>query len=162
MIIKTIVNFLSNEECEQFISLINKNNQKNTVVDDITYGLKIHESRTSSGCFFNNTEPFICDIVERMSKYLNIDSKRIESLQGQKYEVGQFFKPHFDYIFSNIEYHTIKQAGNREWTLLLYLNDNFEGGQTGFPKLNYEVKPRKGMALLFQNMENGEIGRAHV
>jgi len=36
-------------------------------------------------------------------------------------------------------------------TLVFYLNDDFEGGETEFPELNQRITPRKGRALLFQH-----------
>jgi prolyl 4-hydroxylase len=36
-------------------------------------------------------------------------------------------------------------------TLVFYLNDDFEGGETEFPELNQRISPRKGSALLFQH-----------
>lgn len=35
------------------------------------------------------------------------------------------------------------------YTLMLYLNDNFEGGETRFPGLGRVISPRRGMALIF-------------
>lgn len=35
-------------------------------------------------------------------------------------------------------------------TLVIYLNDDFEGGRTDFPELGVEIEPRAGRALLFQ------------
>ena len=43
--------------------------------------------------------------------------------------------------------------GGRKYTFLIYLNDIFEGGETDFPKVNVKVKPRKGAAVLFDNLE---------
>lgn len=36
-------------------------------------------------------------------------------------------------------------------TLVFYLNDDFEGGETDFPELNKRITPRKGRALMFQH-----------
>jgi hypothetical protein len=36
-------------------------------------------------------------------------------------------------------------------TLVFYLNDDFEGGETDFPELNQKIVPRRGRALLFQH-----------
>lgn len=36
-------------------------------------------------------------------------------------------------------------------TLVFYLNDDFEGGETDFSELNQRIVPRKGSALLFQH-----------
>lgn len=40
-------------------------------------------------------------------------------------------------------------GGQRIVTVLVYLNDVPRGGATGFPNLNVEVRPRRGMALVF-------------
>jgi prolyl 4-hydroxylase len=36
-------------------------------------------------------------------------------------------------------------------TLVFYLNDGFEGGETDFPELDKRIAPRAGRALLFQH-----------
>ena len=36
-------------------------------------------------------------------------------------------------------------------TLVVYLNDDFEGGETDFPELDVRVAPARGMALVFQH-----------
>jgi prolyl 4-hydroxylase len=36
-------------------------------------------------------------------------------------------------------------------TLVFYLNDGFEGGETDFPELDRRIAPRAGRALLFQH-----------
>ena len=38
---------------------------------------------------------------------------------------------------------------NRYYSLVCYLNDDFEGGSTRFPALDYAVKPQCGKAILF-------------
>ncbi len=52
-------------------------------------------------------------------------------------------------------------------TLVFYLNDGFEGGETDFPELSRRVVPRAGSALLFQHRilhEASEVrsGEKHV
>jgi predicted 2-oxoglutarate/Fe(II)-dependent dioxygenase YbiX len=44
-------------------------------------------------------------------------------------------------------------------TLVFYLNDDFEGGETDFPELERRVAPRAGRALLFQHRILHEAGR---
>ena len=38
---------------------------------------------------------------------------------------------------------------HRYFTVLCYLNEDFEGGATGFPELNYSVVPKCGKAIVF-------------
>jgi prolyl 4-hydroxylase len=157
MLVRTIDNFLTQEECAEIISLTEQNNQKSLVVDDSSYGRSVHDSRTSSTSYFSEDNKTVLSIRERVAKELKIDVRQIERLQGQKYEPGQFFRPHYDYISNGGDLHRIAEFGNRTWTCLIYLNDDFEGGTTNFPKLDLEIKPKKGMALIFQNMKDGQL-----
>lgn len=66
-----------------------------------------------------------------------------ERIRVYRYEVGQRFRKHRDAYFE-------RAGGERSrLTLLVYLNDGFEGGETWFPKVT--VAPKRGMALLFEH-----------
>lgn len=41
---------------------------------------------------------------------------------------------------------------NRYFTVLCYLNDNYEGGGTGFPSLNHSTAPCRGKAIVFPSL----------
>ena len=38
-------------------------------------------------------------------------------------------------------------------TMLVYLNDDFEGGETAFPELRITIRPKRGEGLLFRNVD---------
>lgn len=40
-------------------------------------------------------------------------------------------------------------GGQRVTTVLVYLNDVHQGGETSFPVLHLSIKPQRGMALVF-------------
>ena len=40
---------------------------------------------------------------------------------------------------------------------MLYLNDDFEGGETNFPVINLTVRPQRGMALFWHNVDGAQI-----
>ncbi|MBS1636685.1 MAG: 2OG-Fe(II) oxygenase [Bacteroidetes bacterium] len=64
-----------------------------------------------------------------------------EMFRFYKYEPGQRFKKHIDGSY-------IRNAEESSYfTLLIYLNDDFEGGETTFQY--HTVKPKKGTALVF-------------
>ena len=58
---------------------------------------------------------------------------------------------HFDaFDLSNEDGRRFAQnGGQRVVTVLVYLNDCSQGGQTDFPAMNLQVSPRKGMAVVF-------------
>eukprot|EP01117_Protostelium_nocturnum_P010113 TRINITY_DN3606_c0_g1_i1.p2 TRINITY_DN3606_c0_g1~~TRINITY_DN3606_c0_g1_i1.p2 ORF type:complete len:280 (+),score=63.28 TRINITY_DN3606_c0_g1_i1:70-909(+) len=63
------------------------------------------------------------------------------------YEPGQRFQPHFDGAYGSKEHHSL-------YTIIIYLNEGFEGGHTTFYDLEnikkrIKVNPRMGTALVF-------------
>lgn len=83
-------------------------------------------------------------------------------LKIYKYSCGQQFKPHVDGIFFDSERKEESRA-----TFLIYLNDNFTGGQTKFYFDNFEnqtliVKPEKGSALIFYHTIKHEGLPVHI
>jgi prolyl 4-hydroxylase len=69
------------------------------------------------------------------------------------YEVGQQITPHFDFIDANaLDYEQqIREQGQRMITFLLYLNDDYSGGETTFPRLGVVNRGVLGGGLLFIN-----------
>jgi len=45
----------------------------------------------------------------------------------------------------------MKRGGQRAKSALVYLNDDFTGGETEFPKINIRVSPQKGKLVLWDN-----------
>ncbi|PGS47992.1 2OG-Fe(II) oxygenase [Bacillus sp. AFS041924] len=134
-------NVLSDQECDELINHAKSRMKRSKI------GLSHEENemRTSSGMFFDESETELIKRIEkRIEMIMNIPIEHAEPLQVLHYEPGQQYKPHFDY-FSN---HRTKN--NRISTLLLYLNDVEEGGETIFPELNYSVSAKKGTALYFE------------
>lgn len=68
------------------------------------------------------------------------DLRKHRATHVVRYSPGGFYVTHSDIV---------PGADYRYFTLLCYLNDDFEGGRTSFPSLNHSVEPRAGKALLF-------------
>ncbi|XXG78742.1 hypothetical protein AAC387_Pa08g2619 [Persea americana] len=79
-----------------------------------------------------------------------------------RYEKNQFYRPHHDYFSDTFN---LKRGGQRIATMLMYLSDNVEGGETYFPMAGDGecscggktvkgmcVKPTQGDAVLFWSM----------
>ncbi|KAG2726187.1 hypothetical protein I3760_01G100800 [Carya illinoinensis] len=126
-------NFLSMEECDYLRALALPRLHISTVVDTKTgKGIK-SGVRTSSGMFLSPEEkkyPMIQAIEKRISVYSQVPVENGELIQVLRYEKSQYYKPHHDYFSDTFN---VKRGGQRIATILMYLSDNVEGGETYFP-----------------------------
>jgi prolyl 4-hydroxylase len=93
--------------------------------------------------------PAIHALCRRLAAASGTDVGQGEPLQVLCYSAGQEYKPHFDAIDGT--------DNQRILTFLVYLNDDFDGGETEFLSTGLKVKGRKGDALLFRNAD--DLGR---
>jgi len=80
-----------------------------------------------------------------------------EKIQVVNYEKDGYYNPHYDACNStdiDAKINMNGSSGQRVYTFLIYLNDNLEGGSTYFPKIDKHIKPKKGMGILFRNINN--------
>jgi prolyl 4-hydroxylase len=85
-------------------------------------------------------DPAIHAINRRLAAYSGTDVNQGEPLQILRYEPGQEYRAHFDWL--DVE-------NRRMMTALVYLNDDYEGGETEFTKIGLKVKGRRGDLLVF-------------
>jgi prolyl 4-hydroxylase len=76
-------------------------------------------------------------------------SNNFEDIQIVRYEQNGKYDPHYDGTECNGDDESPCLKNQRIATLLIYLNDDFEGGATRFPNLNVSIKPKKGNAVFF-------------
>jgi prolyl 4-hydroxylase len=152
-----IPNFLTNEECDKIIEL-SKGNMFSSKVYSQNEDLYDNKTRISQQCWLNDNNSFIKNITDKVKSYTNTYNNYFEELQVVNYKPGGFFTPHYDACVGNkSECKRLNNKGPRYLTVLFYLNDNFEGGETIFPKINKLVKPKKGKAIIFQNVDNNGV-----
>ncbi|PLT32825.1 2OG-Fe(II) oxygenase [Bacillus sp. V5-8f] len=146
-LIAILGNVLSEEECEQLILMAKDKMRRSKVGAE----REMNAIRTSSGMFFEDGEnQTVAKIEKRISSIMNIPIEHGDGIQILKYVPGQEYKAHYDY-FSPI---SRASENNRISTIVIYLNDVEEGGETFFPKLNFSVSPQKGMAVYFEYFYN--------
>ena len=151
-----------------------------TVVDAAT-GKSIDSLiRTSAGTFLDRGQDRVVTAVEqRIAELTMVPVENGEGFQILRYTVGQKYEAHFDY-FSDKWNARPESGGNRVATLLMYLSDVEEGGETVFPssprpvhqtgdgwsscaQRGLAVKPRKGDALLFFSLDlKGQLDSASL
>lgn len=93
----------------------------------------------------------------RISTLLKMSGATFEPPQIFNYRPGQELKPHVDYLQRG-KGEAGGYAGERIASFLLYLNDDFEGGETWFVRPDLKVRPDKGGGVYFANVDSA--GRA--
>ncbi len=85
--------------------------------------------------------------------------RMLEAFAVLHYAVGEQASEHFDYLDpDNASYAaTIAAHGQRVATCLLYLNDDYEAGETVFPALGIKHRGRKGDALIFRSVDASAV-----
>lgn len=134
-------NVLSGNECDELIDLAADRMQRAKVGRSHA----VSEIRTSSSMFFEEGENELIRRIEaRVAELMNVPVAHAEPLQMLHYRAGEQYQPHYDYFTSG------DAVNNRISTLVMYLNDVEEGGDTYFPSLGLSVRPKKGSAVYFE------------
>jgi hypothetical protein len=137
--------FLSDHEADFLIDVAESCLSRSLVGGEIESML-----RTSDSCYFKQD-----DLPGLMQKITSLTGKPVEhceSPQVARYVASQQYRQHVDGFSSHGGPTGRKEmtfGGNRLVTVLMYLNDVGEGGETHFPHMNLKIPPTKGTALVF-------------
>lgn len=144
------MDFLSPEECDTLIGIIDATNYPSGLLNNRNGP----NFRTSHSCDLDRWSPEVHPIDERIARLLGVDPDTGETLQGQRYQPGQHFRAHHDFFDEGEPYWPKMRdsGGQRVWTAMAYLNDVEEGGATWFPQAGIRVAPRRGLLLIWNNM----------
>ena len=138
---------LNVDECQYLIDSATPSFQSSVIVDPASGQMRPHPVRTSDTAAFPwvDETPAIHAINQRLAAASGTPAENGEPLQILRYAPGQEYRPHHDALP-----HTDNQ---RILTMLVYLNDAYEGGETIFLKTGLKVKGAIGDALLFRNAD---------
>lgn len=152
--IYTVDDFATEEECQLMINIINEEATPSSIAnpDDKQITSDYRTSQTADLSYLRHPELF--EIDYKITALLGLNPLLAEVMQGQKYNIGQYYKKHCDFFDPWSKEHKVycEWMGQRTWTFMLYLNDVNEGGETYFKRLNLRVKPQKGKAVIWNNL----------
>ena len=87
-------------------------------------------------------DPYFDSLTQRVADFFNVENLMcIEPLPLMKYEPGNYFNWHTDLTGGFVTQRTA--------TMIMYLNDDFEGGSTCFQHLDLKIQPKRGSALVY-------------
>jgi prolyl 4-hydroxylase len=143
--------FLSKRECDALIALIDQDRQPSGLLS----AAPDPGFRTSESCNLRLTDRINVAVEAKINALTGIQPAHGETIQGQRYAVGQLFKEHHDFFYVSEPYWPTEErsGGQRTWTAMIFLNEPEAGGQTGFPSVGVRVTPRTGNLLVWNNMD---------
>jgi prolyl 4-hydroxylase len=110
-------------------------------------GDAISKYRTSDQVFLPLSTPAVEPFVRRVEELVGVPRTHFEDVQVVRYRPTQRYDAHFDSDEQTPEDEV------RLHTVLCYLNDGFEGGETAFPTAHVTVAPKRGMAVHWTNVD---------
>jgi len=149
----TLEGLMTGEECDTLIALATPRLRRSTVIDAGTGADLAADRRSSEGMFFRPGENgFIARLEQRFAAVANLPAEHGEGLQVLRYRPGGSYPPHFDFLLPSnpATAESLERSGQRVATLIVYLNEGMEGGETTFPEVGLAVVPRRGHALYFE------------
>ena len=125
-------------------------------VFDVERGVQMHhEVRSNSDAFLTVAKMDMVTVAARarVAALAGLPLAGLEDSAILHYSIGEEYKPHHDFLDPTpAMMQEIASAGQRVATVLIYLNEGYEGGETDFPLARKRYKGRKGDALLFWNV----------
>jgi prolyl 4-hydroxylase len=142
--------FLAPDECSELIARIERDLRPSTIADpngDEAF-------RTSSTCDLDHGDPLVVALNQRLHDLAGIALDFGEPIQGQSYRPGEEFKAHTDYFDPHgADWDTYcADAGQRTWTMMVYLNEPGAGGATRFLSTGKLHQPETGKLLAWNNL----------
>lgn len=151
-------NFLTDTECDNLIAVAGPLLQRSKT--HAIAGSEATKGRTSLTCHLaKKTEP--CpSLLHKIHLLTGKPYGQMELPQVARYTDSQRYVEHYDGVDPHTEAGRAfcASGGQRVATVLMYLNNVIEGGGTYFRRINFEVQPVKGMAVVFfPGFMNGEL-----
>lgn len=151
--------FLSPATCTWIMDRARPSLEEARVKDAERGGVSTDAIRTNTGMGFSvlDTDLVIQLAHARIATAIGVPVMHQEPTNILHYAPGQEYKPHFDFIDPGVAHFAreLQQLGQRTVTFLIYLNDDYEGGATTFPRLDWSFKGKAGDALAFWNVTDG-------
>lgn len=154
--IRSIAGFATAAECDWLIERGRSRLRRAQVYRRDASGHAEVGNRTNTESDFTvvNADLVLALVRERIADSIGVDSRYFEMTKLLNYQPGQFFGLHADFQAPDTPAlaQEIATRGQRTMTFLVYLNDDYQGGETDFPKAGYRFKGRRGDALWFVNV----------
>jgi hypothetical protein len=147
--------FLCAAVCDWIIARARGRLARARVYDPVSGENLVSVTRTNTVANFGLDEVDFLDLLlqSKMATACRLPSRNMEAPATLHYDVGEENSDHYDFVDpATPDYaQEVERNGQRIVTFLVYLNDDYEGGETSFPMLGFSHKGRRGEGLFFVN-----------
>jgi len=159
--ILVVEGFLGSAICEEWCSFMDKQPTQQLSVQNVStfkdsgeMAWEAHEARITETIDLAEKKNDVLREVVRgyrdyATRFFETDLDTIEQPSVLKYLPGGRYNAHSDSEYWSDEDHQWIRSLERDYSILLYLNDGFEGGALFFPNFNFRLEPQRGMLVAF-------------
>ena len=154
-LVRVFPEFVTDPICAWLIERAQPKLQRALIYDPVSNRDMADHMRTNSAAGFDLVQADLVQVAvqSRMSVATGLPLHHMEGATVLHYAVGEQITNHYDFVnpkISNYE-QEIRERGQRIATFLVYLNDDYEGGETDFPQLGLRYRGAKRDAIVFSN-----------
>ena len=154
--LSSFIGFVRPELCRFILSLTEGRLEPAKVYDPVNLKdiVMPHRNNTLATFDFYSIEMVQALIQSRMAAACGIPERHMEAPSVLHYAPGEEIRDHYDFVDpkSTPDYAAeIARNGQRIITFLVYLNDDYDGGETNFPRLDVCHKGECGEGFYFTN-----------
>lgn len=158
-LVRSYPQFASPAMCQWFIENARGRLSRALVYEAISREVMAKPTRTNTAAVFNLVATdFVFVLAQlRMAACLGVPLRQFEALTVLHYDEGEEITEHYDFVDPNLPSYAqeIAEQGDRVVTFLVYLNDDYQGGETAFPRLDISHKGIRGEGIFFVNSDHG-------
>jgi predicted 2-oxoglutarate/Fe(II)-dependent dioxygenase YbiX len=144
-----IPNFVSDQTALSLVEYFKKEDRWGETAFNGSHGAPVQAGTAKPSDFGLSDNIFININAKLEEAVVAVYNKKItpSSIHAQKWEVGSSANPHSDN--SDLDGNPAEGFDSLKYVGILYLNDNYEGGDLYFPEHKIEIHPNAGSMYIF-------------
>jgi prolyl 4-hydroxylase len=159
-VVRHLPGLVSRDVCQWMIEHARPRLTRALVYDAVEDKSTANQTRTNTVALFNVTNSDLVSVLIQVQICANTGAsfRQLEPLSVLHYEVGEQIIEHFDFVDPDAPTFNqqVAEYGQRRITFLLYLNEDYTGGETELPKLGISHKGQLGGGFFFVNIQGND------
>lgn len=159
-LVRHVPGLVSAEVCQWMIERARPRLTRALVYDAVEDKSTANQTRTNTVALFNTTNSDLVSVLIQVQMCANtgVSFRQLEPLSVLHYDVGEQIIEHYDFVDPDAPTfdQQVAEYGQRILTFLLYLNEDYAGGETELPKIGIAHKGRLGGGFFFVNIRGND------